>query len=198
MKELLWSICLCGIPNRLSSELAPRLLVDLCTQAAPYPDVEVLFLFDNQRRSTGAKRQALLEIARGAYVSFVDDDDSVAGHYVQRLRQEIEGYGPDVVGFNMVSYQLHEPGGPELYPGLARYVLDTKQGSGPIHTAVWRRSLALEVPYPYKNYGEDYEWAQQLWPRIRVAKYIDEVLYYWQWRKWIDMSGAPNPDAEVA
>jgi len=36
--------------------------------------VEHLSFADNRTRTIGAKRQALLDIARGEYIAFVDDD----------------------------------------------------------------------------------------------------------------------------
>ena len=47
--------------------------------------VEHLILSDNRKRSIGAKRQALVNIARGQYIAFVDDDDDIADSYVAEL-----------------------------------------------------------------------------------------------------------------
>jgi len=38
-------------------------------------DVEVLTSVDNKEKSTGRKRQELLEAATGKYIIFIDDDE---------------------------------------------------------------------------------------------------------------------------
>ena len=40
--------------------------------------IEHLVLLDNRMRSIGAKRQALVDIARGDFIAFVDDDDDIS------------------------------------------------------------------------------------------------------------------------
>ena len=77
----LLSILISAIPSRW--EMARKLFEGL-TRVADQR-VEVLLLFDNKRRSVGEKRQALLDIARGEYVTFIDDDDLVAPGYVSEI-----------------------------------------------------------------------------------------------------------------
>ena len=86
---MLWTIAIAGIPERFHS-CQPLLYSLLETQGvARLPDVECLYLLDNKRRTVGAKRNALLDMARGEYVSFIDDDDMVAADYVKRIHDAI-------------------------------------------------------------------------------------------------------------
>lgn len=86
---MLWSILMAAIPSRYHSA-QPLLFSLLETQAvARMPDIELLFFMDNRRRCVGTKRNDLLRMARGEYVSFVDDDDQVAPDYVQKLHGAI-------------------------------------------------------------------------------------------------------------
>jgi hypothetical protein len=86
---MLWSILISGIPERF--HLVHKLLFSLLEQqaVARMPDVELLYLLDNRRRTVGAKRNSLLGMARGEYASFIDDDDEVANDYVQKIYREI-------------------------------------------------------------------------------------------------------------
>jgi len=86
---LLWSILIPAIPERYHS--AHALLYSLLEQqsVARMQDVELLYLMDNRRRSVGAKRNNLLAMARGDYLSFVDDDDQIAADYVQKIYRQI-------------------------------------------------------------------------------------------------------------
>ena len=86
---MLWSILIAAIPERFHS-VQPLLYSLLESQSvARMPNVELLYLMDNRRRSVGAKRNDLLAAARGDYISFIDDDDEVATDYVQRIHRAI-------------------------------------------------------------------------------------------------------------
>ena len=69
---MLWSILIAAIPERYHS--VHGLLHSLLEQqsVARMQDVELLYLMDNRRRSVGEKRNALLQLAHGDYLSFID------------------------------------------------------------------------------------------------------------------------------
>ncbi len=61
--------------------------------------VEHLVLVDNKSRTVGEKRDALLRIARGDYVAFVDDDDWISADYVPALVAAAKVFCPSVITF---------------------------------------------------------------------------------------------------
>ncbi len=62
----------------------------LCACAQAYDGaVEVLMLTDNRKRTIGAKRQSLLDVARGEFVAYVDDGDEVSLDYVDQIVKAI-------------------------------------------------------------------------------------------------------------
>ena len=86
---MIWSILISGIPERFHT-VQPLLYSLLETQAVGrMSDIELLYLLDNKRRTVGAKRNALLDVARGEFISFIDDDDTVAPDYVRRVHDAI-------------------------------------------------------------------------------------------------------------
>lgn len=186
----IWSILICGIPNRLDSYM-PALLKDLCEQAKPFPDVEVLCLFDNQRRSTGYKRNTLLEIARGDYISYIDDDDRVAPNYVSRIRQALDSR-TDVVTFAM-SCMNYEAGGGRT---VARFSSCNRTMGFPMHTAVWRRPIAMAARFPHINMGEDQKWMDLIRAQglVKTEVCLEDVLYFWEWRPKVSQSSSPPPE----
>jgi glycosyltransferase involved in cell wall biosynthesis len=94
------SILIPTLPERLTP-LGPT--VQSLTNQATGKDVEVLVLLDNRRRSTGAKRNALMDIARGDFVAFVDDDDRVTPDYVERLYQALVAHpAADCIVFDVL------------------------------------------------------------------------------------------------
>ena len=79
---LLLSILIPSLPERI--HLLSSVLSDLHEQSKGKP-VEVLVLTDNRHRTTGQKRNQLIGLAQGRFISFVDDDDSVAADYVDQI-----------------------------------------------------------------------------------------------------------------
>lgn len=79
-----FSILIPCIPERMN--MAAQLYRKLHQQIADAKaNVEVLCLIDDCRMSVGTKRQKLLDIARGDYIAFVDDDDDVTDRYVPAI-----------------------------------------------------------------------------------------------------------------
>ena len=182
---MLWTIAIAGIPERFHS-CQPLLYSLLETQGvARLPDVECLYLLDNKRRPVGAKRNALLDAARGQYISFADDDDQVAPDYVQRIRDTLLKVGKmeppvDVITFGQRA-TLHPHGithectyslehwrnrKPEERRQLApapgpdgKPLPNVLLWTGPpAHTMVWRRAILDGLRFPEKQFGEDVDF----------------------------------------
>lgn len=172
------SILVAAVDRRAPSPLM-ALLGGLWRQAEGRP-VEVLCLLDNRRRSIGAKRQSLLDIARGDYVAFVDDDDRVSDAYTETLLA-LAAKDPDVICFKQLSYLNGR--GPYGVEFTADVAVDEEVRIGefvrrpPWHVCAWRRSLAVQSRFPDSNYGEDFDWVSRLRPLIRRGEYADVVLH---------------------
>jgi len=139
--------------------------------------VEHLSFADNRTRTIGAKRQALLDIARGEYIAFVDDDDDIEPDYVSEILLAIQ-QGPDVITFKQNSY----------YNGAFSKVVfglnnrdEPFQPNGitlraPWHVCVWKRELVKTCQFGESNYGEDIIWSRQARARIKTSLHIDKTL----------------------
>jgi hypothetical protein len=147
------------------------------TQIGDLP-VEHLILCDNRRRSIGAKRQALVDIARGEYIAFVDDDDDVSDDYVARLLTACET-GADVITFRQraiyngleseVVFRVNQQDEPFNPGGITK--------RGPWHVCAWKRSAVAGCQFLEVNYGEDLPWCLQARQRIKNGVHIDSVLH---------------------
>ena len=93
------SILICSVNNRISNFL-PKVLNKLTHQANLFDDVEVLTLMDNKKIMLGEKRNILIKIAAGNYITFVDDDDNVSDDYVETLLEGIKT-NCDVITFTV-------------------------------------------------------------------------------------------------
>jgi hypothetical protein len=140
--------------------------------------VEHLVLFDNRARSIGAKRQALVDIARGEYVAFVDDDDDISPDYVDRLLKAAQT-GADVITFRQraiyngleseVNFGINNQDGPFTPGGITL--------RAPWHVCAWKRERVKDCLFAESNYGEDLAWCMQARRRARTAHHIDAVLH---------------------
>jgi glycosyltransferase involved in cell wall biosynthesis len=140
--------------------------------------VEHLILCDNRTRTIGAKRQALVDIARGEYIAFVDDDDDISDDYVTSLLAAIQT-GADVITFRQRA----------IYNGLESEVVfginnqDEPFNPGgitlraPWHVCAWKRDKVAGCLFSESNYGEDRVWCLQARQRIRTAHHVDKVLH---------------------
>jgi glycosyltransferase involved in cell wall biosynthesis len=140
--------------------------------------VEHLWIGDNRARSIGGKRQALVDIARGEYIAFVDDDDDISDDYVASLLTAIET-GAEVITFKQRA----------IYNGLESEVVfginnqDEILNPGgitlraPWHVCAWKRSLVDGCLFAESNYHEDVIWCKQARQRAKRAHHIDKVLH---------------------
>ena len=141
-------------------------------------DVEHLCFCDNRTRSIGGKRQALVDIARGEYIAFVDDDDDISDDYVASLLNAIET-GADVITFRQCA----------IYNGLkSEVVFGVKNQDQPFqpggitlrapwHVCAWKRERVAGCLFSESNYGEDIVWCIQARQRIKTAHHIDRILH---------------------
>ena len=196
---MLWSILIPSIPERYHT--AQGLLFSLLESQsiARMQDVELLVLMDNKRRSVGAKRNALLEMAQGEYVSFIDDDDEVATDYVQKIYRLIaktrkDDNPADVICFpqratlvkqgvvHECSYSLAH--WKDREPDKRRQLAPTDKpntlawSGPPAHTMVWRREIAQSAKFPEKNFGEDVDWVDAVCEKAKTEIVLNgEALY---------------------
>lgn len=183
MKNPILSVLVPTVPERAMVFQDLMRFLEVIPRGAS-PEVEVLAFCDNRRRTVGAKRQGLLELARGEYVAFVDDDDAVHASYFERLLPECR-QGPDVVTFRQsarsdghvfeVVFDAHARVDEPYVPGKS-IVLRRR----PWHVCAWRRELALQGVFKEVNYGEDVAWVNQVAPLARTTLHVDAVLHYYQ------------------
>jgi hypothetical protein len=162
--------------------------------------VEHLVLIDNKSRTVGEKRDALLRIACGDYVAFVDDDDWISADYVPALVAAAKVFCPSVITFlqeatinlnrtetenqkAIIEFKLGNPNEP------FRDAATVKRNAW--HICAWRREIAITSHFPPTNYGEDWAFAAPLcaMKNMLTEHHIPEVLHYY--RHDIRFSAAP-------
>lgn len=180
MNPFTLSILICTLPERAG--YLRRLMASLEKKARGCP-VEILT--DNRGRNItiGAKRNALLQRARGEYAAFIDDDDEVSGDYIQlvlkalsqkpdcaELRGEIttNGMNPKPFIHTVACKEWHEKDG--VYWRM------------PNHLNAIRRELALQAGFPEKSFGEDHDFSKRVQPLLKTQGDIAQTIYYYRYR----------------
>lgn len=178
-----WSILILTQPSR--RDFLARLLKCLAPQLhGRKHEIELLVKEFDSFFSIGANRQALVEKAKGEYITFVDDDDLVAKDYVAKLLALMDG--ADYVGFNVECYS------DGVFLALAKHSLRYERWftgddgvlyrdlsyMNPIRRELARRSV-IEG-----GFGEDLRWAARLREIgcVKTENYLDEVMYYYYHR----------------
>ncbi len=160
------------------------MVAELQDQTSGRDDVEILALLDNQVHTVGTKRNLLMGMATGEYLTFVDDDDRISPDYVDAILQAI-GLNPgvDVIQYDLM---LHHGGlerdilctyDPRLV--TAGYITEDAHISKASHTNVWRRSLTEGTSFPDQDFGEDSEWSTEMAAKVEKFYKIDSVLYHY-------------------
>ena len=199
-EPILLSILTASIPERSGQRAI--LTEQLAQQIGDLP-VEHLSFIDNRKRSIGGKRDALLRIARGTFVAYVDDDDTVSPDYVASLVDAIKiAITPtasptdqvDVITFEQfarvddaqakIVFRLRQQNQP--------FVPDTEVQRAAWHVCAWRRSVAILSHFPESNYGEDWAFAEPLNRIARASIHLDKVLHYYRFNS--ATTAAPYPD----
>ena len=185
------SILICTLGGR--KNFYNRLMECLTKQADRYNlwnHVEVLSDCDNGELSIGAKRNKLLDLAKGEYTVFIDDDDVVSEEYIKLILDAIDN-NPDVIGIHLLmttngckeerTYHSlkytswwDEPDPDRL--GRKRYFRN------PNHLNPVKRKYALKVRFPEINNGEDRVYSQNLLSYLKTEVCIDQPIYYYLYR----------------
>lgn len=149
-----------------------------------YNDIEILF-FMNDSLQIGTKRNRLLEVSKGEYVCFFDDDDLPSKDYISTLLEAIET-NPDCVSLRGI--MTTNGSNPEIFEHSLKYKAwettknKIKYERYPNHLNCIRADIAKQFKFPEVNHGEDYNWSKQLHESglLKNEYYTEKVLYYYK------------------
>lgn len=178
-----WTIAIPTIVQR--QEQFFKLYEEIKRQAKPFNDVEVIFIQDNKEISIGAKRQKLLEMAKGEYISMIDDDDCVSSSYVSEIRKCLD-QNPDSVAFEIECEGTE--GKIADMSNIYKDWADNERGYDYVRTPYqktpMRTEIALKIGYKDMRYGEDYDFSKRLKQSGLIKKEvrIDDVMYFYRFK----------------
>lgn len=192
------SILIPSIPSRVEGKMIPlfnKIQAQIDKLENP-KDVELLCFIDNKRRSIGYKRESLVYIARGNYLAFVDDDDDVEDHYIEKVVNAIYT-NPDVDVITFKEKVFINGSGPfNLTFQLGYHTNDPVQVPNarrpPWQSCFWKRKIAQSCHFPDLMSEEDWAWASQLNQIAKTSYHIDDFMKTYRWDENITEAYGPK------
>lgn len=189
--EIKFSILMLSIPERIESMTAAvKHLQEQANALGQGKAVEILVLLDNRSKSISEKRNDLLQMARGKYIAFLDDDDAVSKDYMSKILTAIDQNDVDCISFNQwcsingepmdVEFGIGNPHG-QLWRDEDGFLGDIKRP--PYHMCLWRSEIAKSEPFNSmigengQSYAEDIDWLMRLYPKVQTEYHIDDALH---------------------
>jgi glycosyltransferase involved in cell wall biosynthesis len=157
--------------------------------------IEILIAVDSGQELIGAKRNRLVQAARGDYVVHIDDDDRVSRNYIPNVLAAMASK-PDVIAIRgqridirgrsapiTFDFCLQNVDGTPMSPTVADTDRDGVLWRSPGHLCPMRAAIAKASPFP-ETEPEDIVWLPTVRPLLRTivrAGEPNEILYHYQW-----------------
>lgn len=200
MSEILLTILVPTVPSRIDY-FYPKIMKQLLDQTKKYNNIELVSFFDNKKRTIGTKRDEMLKLAQGKYVTFVDDDDRLSNDYVDEIMNAITNNDVDCIVYNVICCVNN---GIEK---LCKYGIEFEYGDinnglewrgKPAHTMIWKASIAKKHNYSNRQNGEDMDWVKRAYLDIKTQHRIDKTLYYYDANYATTSETANLPDSVIS
>ncbi len=175
------SILICSLHSR--ANMVRELMAHLSKQGCP--EVEIITNTDGKKKTTGRKRNELVQRARGKYVVFIDDDDWVPEYYIAEMLRAAES-DADCFAINGT---MTTDGAHETRWRLSRTYenIDTVENGRPMllrktnHITGVKRCHAIRAPFPDKSNAEDKAYSLGLAQFLKTEFVIDKPMYLYRY-----------------
>jgi len=178
------SILICHIPERLNTLV--RLLEILISQSE---DKRIEIVVEDTPKNVitiGGKRNLLLKKAKGKYIVFVDDDDTVSIDYIDLILAATRG-DPDCVGITGMYYR----GGVDPWKfihslGVKKWYKNKSQKTYyrcPNHLNPVKKSYAIQTGFKNISFGEDKDYSLRINKLLKTEAMITKPIYNYIYTK---------------
>lgn len=191
---MILSILIPSIPSRFNKMI--NLYNHISGQIKDKSQVEILIWIDNKNRSIGQKRNDLVQMAKGKYLTFVDDDDNVSTDYIDEMLKGCQS-DKDVICFRQLAII------DDIWSYVDFSIINENQEiqpssitrRKPFHVCAIRSDIAKKYTFPDVGYGEDWYWMEQVLRDIKTEYKTDKVLHFYRFKK--EISEAPTESNSV-
>lgn len=180
MEQIKLSILIATMPTR---RIEFNKLFDSLASQGQFPNVEIIS-DSSMDYNIGVKRNKLLQLAKGDYVVFIDDDDHVSDNYVKLILEAANDRSPDCIG---ISGTITTNGTNERQWHISKDFRQWGEMNNvyyrtPNHISPVRRELALQVGFPEIPFAEDYKYSMDILPLLRTENIIKGNIYHYDYR----------------
>lgn len=179
------SILICTLPERRELyEYIHKKLSNQILELGVFSKQVEICTHNNVTMTTGAKRNALLEMSRGQFIVFVDDDDDVSDDYVEKIFFTILKHPYiDCIGIEGI---ITTDGEQQKEWVISVDCNDWYEANGvyfrtPNHISPVRREIALQAGFPDITYAEDREYSRRILPLCKNEAKIKGFLYHYKY-----------------
>lgn len=150
-----------------------------------FVDNKMELIIDNSMEyNIGVKRNNLLSQARGEYIVFIDDDDTISPDYISKILEATKT-NPDCIGISgVITFNGSNQKQWHISKDFsAWHERDHVYYRTPNHISPVRRELALQAGFPEIEHGEDYAYSMRLLSLLKTEVKIEGNLYFYNY--WI-------------
>lgn len=192
MRKIKLSILICTVPGRL--DLLATLLRNIQFQIQTLP-VEYVYLGDNKRRTIGQKRNELLSLAQGDWITFIDDDD----HYHEgAIETIVEAINRNPTKQVIVYRGTQKTDGAHDLPFRFehrftknhRRIEDAEfRAMVPNHLCTWKAELARKESFENISLSEDHQWADKMRAHYTEADQVilKRAIYHYEFDRSVSL-----------
>lgn len=144
--------------------------------------VEIIVLSDTKSIMLGEKRNIMVDLAKGDYISFVDDDDVISDDYISSLLDATKS-GSDVITFIAMVSMNGEYAKPCFYSKDNKFDFN-KPGAYyriPNHICCVKKEVSLKSSFPSLLKGEDSGYSRLLIRHLNTETKLNKVLYHYNY-----------------
>jgi len=156
--------------------------------------IQFLIFVDPEDRTTGEKRNIIIENANSDYFCFIDDDDLVSPHYFKEILNKINHpIQVDGIGFSGIVFRFDEKNNlHEFYKFTHTMQCQFKHWEGePFKTRHFntlnhlnpiKMDLVKQVKFKDLVWSEDVNYWEEMKDLVKSEYFINKDLYYYLWR----------------